>query len=56
MRQRVGVVGTDFQSPGIHVLFGLDESEPTPSLNDDLWGKFAIKDALRQERHDAGDR
>jgi len=41
---RVGVVDTDIQSPGIHVLFGLDESEMAHSLNDYLWGKCSIKD------------
>ncbi len=41
---RVGVVDTDIQSPGIHVLFNLDESEMVHSLNDYLWGKCEIKD------------
>lgn len=41
----VGVVDTDIQSPGIHVLFNLNESEMNHSLNDYLWGKCAIKDA-----------
>lgn len=40
--QRVGVVDTDVQSPGIHVLFGVDESHMVHSLNDYLWGKCAI--------------
>jgi MinD-like ATPase involved in chromosome partitioning or flagellar assembly len=42
---RVGVVDTDIQSPGIHVLFGLDEGEMTYALNDYLWGKCAIEQA-----------
>lgn len=42
---RVGVVDTDIQSPGIHVLFGLDESAIGHSLNDYLWGKCEIRDA-----------
>ena len=42
---RVGVVDTDIASPGIHVLFNLDESEMIHSLNDYLWGKCAIEDA-----------
>ncbi len=42
---RVGVVDTDIQSPGIHILFNLDESEMVHSLNDYLWGKCGIKDA-----------
>jgi septum site-determining protein MinD len=41
---RVGVVDTDIQSPGIHILFNLDEAEMVHSLNDYLWGKCAIKD------------
>jgi len=41
---RVGVVDTDIQSPGIHVLFNLDESEMVHSLNDYLWGRCEIKD------------
>ena len=43
--QRVGVIDTDIQSPGIHVLFGLDEEEMTYALNDYLWGKCAIEQA-----------
>lgn len=42
---RVGVVDTDIQSPGIHVLFGLNEDTIVRSLNDYLWGKCEIKDA-----------
>jgi MinD-like ATPase involved in chromosome partitioning or flagellar assembly len=34
----VGVVDTDIQSPGLHILFGLDQSEIRHSLNDYLWG------------------
>jgi septum site-determining protein MinD len=43
--QRVGVVDTDIQSPGIHVLFGLDEDKVTYALNDYLWGKCNIEQA-----------
>ena len=46
--RRVGVIDTDIQSPGIHVLFGLDESTMTHSLNDYLWGKCPIE----QTAHD----
>ena len=41
---RVGVVDTDIQSPGIHVLFGFDDDLDN-TLNDYLWGKLPIKDA-----------
>jgi MinD-like ATPase involved in chromosome partitioning or flagellar assembly len=40
---RVGVVDTDIQSPGIHVLFGLSEESMAHSLNDYLWGKCTIE-------------
>ncbi len=42
---RVGVVDTDVQSPGIHVLFNMDEAQMAHSLNDYLWGKCTITDA-----------
>lgn len=41
---RVGVVDTDIQSPGIHVLFGLDDQDVGHSLNDYLWGKCKIEE------------
>lgn len=40
---RVGVIDTDIQSPGIHVLFGFDEDKMEFSLNDYLWGKCPIE-------------
>ncbi len=42
---QVGVIDTDIQSPGIHVLFGLDEEDMKYSLNDYLWGKCEIEEA-----------
>ena len=39
---RVGVIDTDIQSPGIHVLFGMDEEQIDRSLNDYLWGRCNI--------------
>jgi len=42
---RVGIVDTDIQSPGIHVLFGLETDDIGHSLNDYLWGKSTIKEA-----------
>ncbi len=49
---RVGVIDTDIQSPGIHVLFGMDEDDMGHSLNDYLWGKCAIEETA----HDVTDR
>jgi len=46
--RRVGVIDTDIQSPGIHVLFGLDEGDVKHALNDYLWGKCDIE----QTAHD----
>lgn len=43
--QRVGVIDTDIQSPGIHVIFGLSQETMTRSLNDYLWGRCDIADA-----------
>src|SRR3712207_7734548 len=43
--RRVGIVDTDIQSPGIHVLFGLDEGQVNRALNDYLWGR------CRSEEH-----
>ena len=40
--RRVGVIDTDVQSPGIHVLFGMDEAEIHHALNDYLWGNCDI--------------
>ncbi|MEA5510207.1 MinD/ParA family protein [Crocosphaera sp. UHCC 0190] len=35
--KRVGIVDTDIQSPGIHILFRLDETKIHRTLNDYLW-------------------
>lgn len=43
---KVGIVDTDIQSPGIHFLFGLNEQTIKRTLNDYLWGKCEIKDAI----------
>ena len=44
MGKRVAVVDTDIQSPGIHVLFGLDEANMGHTLNDFLHGKCGIEE------------
>jgi MinD-like ATPase involved in chromosome partitioning or flagellar assembly len=43
--KRVGVIDTDILSPGIHVLFALEEGSLRYSLNDYLWGKCEIAQA-----------
>lgn len=42
---RVGVIDTDIQSPGIHVIFGMDEKMIDKALNDYLWNRCAIEEA-----------
>jgi MinD-like ATPase involved in chromosome partitioning or flagellar assembly len=49
---RVGVIDTDIQSPGIHLLFGLPQDSISYALNDYLWGKCDIHDvALNVSSH-----
>ena len=40
--KRVAIVDTDIQSPGIHVLFGLDEHKMGKTLNDFLYDRCEI--------------
>jgi septum site-determining protein MinD len=54
MGKRVGVVDTDIQSPGIHVILGLDESEMKHSLNDYLWEKCAIEETAHDVTANVG--
>ncbi|MGD8406190.1 MAG: MinD/ParA family protein [Anaerolineales bacterium] len=42
--KRVGIVDTDIQSPGIHALFGLDETNMGNTLNDFLHDKCTIQE------------
>jgi MinD-like ATPase involved in chromosome partitioning or flagellar assembly len=44
---RVAVVDTDIQSPGIHVLFGFSDDLDN-TLNDYLWGKISIAQAAHE--------
>lgn len=49
---RVGVIDTDINSPGIHILFNVQENAIKYSLNDYLWGRCKIQDAaLRVTDH-----
>ena len=41
---RVGVVDTDIQSPGIHLIFHLAEDRIERALNDYLWGNCPIEE------------
>lgn len=43
---RVGVVDVDIRSPGIHALFGVDPHATRSTLNDFLWGRCGVEDAV----------
>lgn len=42
--QRVAIVDTDINSPGIHVIFQLTEPRIKHTLNDYLWGQCSIQE------------
>ncbi len=52
---RVGVFDTDLQSPGIHVIFDLQEGAIEFALNHYLWGKCRIEQAAYEVYHAAHD-
>jgi MinD-like ATPase involved in chromosome partitioning or flagellar assembly len=52
--QRVGVIDTDIQSPGIHILFGLEGAEIATSLNDYLWHDMDITEVALDVTPDLG--
>ena len=43
--RRVAVVDSDIQSPGLHVLFGMDPQQMDLTLNDYLHGRCSIEQA-----------
>jgi MinD-like ATPase involved in chromosome partitioning or flagellar assembly len=50
--KRVAVVDTDLQSPGLHVLFGMSPQQVGLTLNDYLYGRCGIEQAV----HDVTDK
>lgn len=44
--KRVGLIDTDVQSPGIHVLFGLDKTSANHTLNEFLRGERTIEEIV----------
>ncbi len=52
---RVGVVDTDVQSPGIHVLFRLEQDQIKFTLNDYLWERCQIEEAAHDVTSHLGD-
>ncbi|GAB4383281.1 MAG: hypothetical protein Kow00121_44900 [Elainellaceae cyanobacterium] len=49
--KRVGIIDIDLQSPGIHVLFGLDDETIDRTLNDYLGGDCALYEAAYDLSH-----
>jgi septum site-determining protein MinD len=49
--KRVGIIDTDIQSPGIHVIFAIDHDKLTFALNDFLWGRCRIEQAACDVTH-----
>jgi septum site-determining protein MinD len=52
--RRVGVIDTDIQSPGIHILFGMEGEQITTSLNDYLWHGRDIKETAHDVTSNLG--
>jgi len=52
---RVGVIDTDIQSPGIHVLFGLPGESISATLNDYLWHGREIRDTAHDVTGNLGE-
>jgi MinD-like ATPase involved in chromosome partitioning or flagellar assembly len=53
--KRVAIIDTDIQSPGIHVLFGLNEAKMGHTLNEFLRGECTIRDVALNIGENTGD-
>ena len=49
--KRVAAIDTDIQSPGIHILFGLDDRHIKYTLNDYLWGRCPLVETAYDVSH-----
>lgn len=52
--RRVAVLDTDVQSPGVHMVLGMDPSRMVHSLSDYLFGKCELEDAAYDMTTDLG--
>ena len=52
--KRVAVVDTDLQSPGLHVLFGISQQQIGLTLNDYLFGRCSIEQAVHDVTSNIG--
>ena len=53
--KRIGVIDTDIQSPGIHILFGLGGEDISIALNDYLWHGVDILETVHDVTANLGD-
>ena len=51
---KVGVVDSDIQSPGIHILFGIRGEDVKYTLNDYLWGNCDIEETAHDVTSNLG--
>src|SRR5437588_13041291 len=51
--KRAAVIDTDIQSPGLHVLFGMDNQTSGLTLNDYLYGRCRIEQAAHDVTPDS---
>ena len=49
--KRVASIDIDIQSPGIHILFELDERQIKHTLNDYLWGRCSVAETAYDVSH-----
>lgn len=49
--KRVAIFDTDIQSPGIHLIFGLDDAQIEYTLNDYLWSKCSLVETAYDVSH-----
>jgi len=52
---KVGILDSDIQSPGAHILFGLTADDFTKTLNDFVWGECEIEEAAHDITDTLGD-
>ncbi len=52
---RVGLLDSDIQSPGAHILFGLNSNQVSKALNHFLWGECEIGDTAYEVTDKLGD-
>lgn len=52
--QRVAVLDTDIQSPGVHLIFGIERERIIYTLSDFVYGKCELSETVYDVGHDCG--